>query len=567
MSFSGKEKKKYLEPVIHFFRKRMEIVLDGMETKMSVSEFVRAGSCLADFPDFAKYAERGYEKAPLEEGDNTRFSPDGNSLVALVSGYPKIHTEEHKEGEEPTTTIFVEPVVSISPDGMEAKLCIQPPVPGAASLADQSLTRLLEEAGVVYGIDAEVQHQAETFIQQLRNEFAEFPIAVGKIPGKSSDASIHFELEIGPLAGRFLEDGTIDFRERRIMVGVAAGQHIATKIPAVAGDPGINVLGEVIDPEQGKDIKVRVSNDAVYSEEDMKVTAAKDGVLSVVNNSTIKVCARQIIPGDIDYKTGNVESNNCLTIRGSIHPGFKAAADGDLEIGGSVSSASSLCKANVVVKGGVTGKQSLIKASGDVDIRFIEQGTIESGGIVVIRTQSYYSRIAAASDIRCQTGSKVMGGELIAGGHITVFDVGSDNCDTTLLAAGVDMERLVHHQELQDSIVEQQKEIIRWLQLYGGSTKSKKIRKMEQELADTKLKLLQLNLIPGTGLYSRGGGKDGCEQEETGEIGKVRIDVHGTIYTGTRVRIGNRIMALDRTVSKKQFRLQKNLKSIGTSSL
>jgi len=90
---------------------------------------------------------------------------------------------------------------------------------------------------------------------------------------------------------------------------------------------------------------------------------------------------------------------------------------------------------------------------------------------------------------------------------------------------------------------------------------------MEQELADTKLKLLQLNLIPGTGMYSRGGGGDDNGREEFGEIAKTRIDVHGTIYAGTRIRIGNRIMVLDSTVSKKQFRLHKNLRSIIASSI
>ncbi len=567
MSLSGKENKKCMEPVIHFFRKRIEVLQDGVATRKNISEFVKAGFCLADFPDFAKYAEKGFAKSKLEAGSNTAFSKDGNALLALVAGYPRIDVIRQDEGGEPTTSISVEPLVLINPDKMQATLSIQPPVPGSCALVDQDLPQLLEDAGVVYGIDPDTLQQAVTFIRRISNEFFKIPIAQGKAPGKSSDAILHFELEIGPLAGRIMEDGTIDFRERRIMVGVCAGQHIATKIPTVPGAPGINVLGEVIEPIEGRDIPVRVSNDAVYSEDDMKVRAVKDGVLSVVNDSIIKVCSRQVIQGDIDYKTGHVESNSCLTIRGSVHPGFKVCADGDIEIGGSVMSASIMCQANVVIKGGITGKNSLIKAVGDTDIRFIEQGTIESGGLVVVRTQSYYSRITAVSDIRCRKSSKVMGGELISGGNLTLADVGSDNCDSTLLAAGVDAERLVLHKELQDGIIQQQNEIIRRLQLYGGGAKSKKIRKMEQELTDTKLKLLQLNLIPGTGLYSRGGGVDDTAQEEVGDIAKIRIDVYGTIYAGSRIRIGNRVMVLDRTVSGKQFRLQKNLKSITVSSL
>ncbi len=568
MNTSGAPKKKYMEPIIHFLQKRMDIGQDETAAKMTISEFVTTGQCLADFPDFSKYARQGFEKSPLQAGSNVKFSTDGNSLLAGVAGYPKIDHLKTKEDDKPIPVISIEPLVEISPDGMQATLYIHPPIPGSTALADQDLSQLLESAGIVHGIDPDALQQAREFIRERRSEFFQIPVAAGTPPGISTDAEIRFELEIGPLAGRLLADGSIDFRERRIMVGVHAGQHIATKIPSIPGSTGINVLGEVIEPEEGDDIKVKVANDAAFSEDDMRVTARKDGVLSVVNNTTIKVCSRLLLPGDINYKTGNVESGNSLSIRGSIHPGFKVTADGDIEIGGSVMSATVAGQANVVIKGGITGKTSRIEALGDVDIRFIEQGTVESGGIVVIRTQSYYSRITAVSNIRCQAGSKVMGGDLIAGGNLTLSDVGSDNCGSTLLAAGVDAKRLLLHQELQDSIVQQQNEIIRWLQLYGGAAKSKKIRKMEEGVSDTKLKLLQLNLIPGTGLYSRGGGLDSDDQaEETGNIDKIRIDVQGTVFAGTRIRIGNRSMILAQTVSKKQFSLHKNLKSIITSSL
>jgi uncharacterized protein len=566
MNTSGTTKKKYMEPVFHFLQKRIEVDRDEEEVKVNVSEFVKAGRCLADYPDFFKYAQKGFQKSPLQAGSYTEFSKDGNCLLACVAGYPKIDKLEQKDDGEPILVISLEPFVQVSADKMSAALSIQPPIPGSATLAGEDLSLLLEEAGVTYGIEPEARKQAEIIISERRNEFNKIVIAKGKPPGKSTDAKIRFELEIGPLAGRLLDDGTIDFRERRIMVGVRQGQHIATKIPAIPGAPGINILGEVIEPEEGNDLKVEVANDAAFSEEDLRVTAVKDGVLSVVNNTIIKVCSRQIIPGDIDYKTGNVESGNCLTVNGFIQPGFKVTAGGDIEIHGGVMSATVSSQANVVVKGGITGKNSRIESLGDVDIRFIEQGAIESGGIVVVRTQSYYSRITAVSDIRCQSGSKVMGGDLIAGKNLTVSDVGSDNCESTLLAAGVDPKRFQFHKELQNSIVQQQNEIIRWLQRYGGSAKSKKVRGMEEEVADAKLKLLQLNLIPGTGLYSRGGGDDD-QGEETGDIDKIKIDVHGTIFAGTRIRIGNRSMLVDKTVTNRQFRLQKNLRSIIASPL
>ncbi|MDR3629465.1 MAG: FapA family protein [Desulfocapsaceae bacterium] len=561
MTASETAKKKYMEPVIHFLQKRIMVGPDETGARMIVSEFVGAGYCLAGFPDFDKYAKRGFEKGLLQAGPHTVFSEDGNALLACRAGYPKIETFAGKD--QTVTVISIEPLVQISPDAMEAWLCAYPPVPGLTPLADQDLAQHLADAGVVCGVDRDAVQEMQDVVRTPFGDCVKRLVATGLPPGESIDASIRFEIEIGPLAGRLLDNGTIDFRERRIMVGVSAGQHIATKIPAVSGPPGMNVLGEEVLAAEGRDIAVKVSNDAAFSKDDLRVTATKAGVLSVVNNATIKVCSRQHIAGDIDFKTGNVESGNCLTIRGSVQPGFKVAAGGDLEINGGVMSATVSTQANVVVREGVTGKKSCIEAQGDVDIRFIEQGTIESGGIVVVRTQSYYSRVTAALDIRCQNGSKVVGGSLIAGRNMTLADVGSANCETTLLAAGVDAKRLLVHKELQDGIVQQQDEIIRWLQLYGGSARSKKIRKMEEEVASAKLKLLQLNLIPETGLYSRGGGDDSSDQgEETGAIGKVRIDVHGTIYPGTRIRIGNRTLVVDKLLSKRQFRLQKNLKSI-----
>ena len=148
-----------------------------------------------------------------------------------------------------------------------------------------------------------------------------------------------------------------------------------------------------------------------------------------------------------------------------------------------------------------------------------------------------------------------MGGSLIAEGNITLGDVGSENAKPAIIAAGVVAERLQQFNDLKESVVQQQDAIIQWLQRYRGSSKSKKIKKMEQALADTKLTLLRLNLIPGTGIYSRAGTLDDegkplsgpeYDAEDGIAIHKIKIDVPGTLFTGTRIQIGNCTMILDK---------------------
>lgn len=566
----GNEKKKLLEPTFHFATNLLKIGDDYTTDKISVTELVKGGQILADFPNFHRFAAKGFEKSPLEPGDFTQFSEDESAIVAKVPGYPKVHTTRRSDVPEPITVVSLEPLLKISPDNMVVTLVIHPPLEGGHSLLQENLENLLADQKIIFGIDCKAIEEANAFLQSGEKEFRSFIIARGQPVGQSVDAFLRYDIEIGPIAGTILENGSIDFRERRIMVGVSAGQCIATKLPAVQGAPGVNIYGQETPAKAGRDVKIDVLNDVKFSKETLQVVATKSGVLSIVNNNVIKVCSHQVLLGDIDFETGNVESMNCITIRGSVQPGFRVTVAGDVEISGAVMSAKVVSHGNLVVKGGITGKDSLLEIEGDADINFIEQGRLKCGGIAVIRKQSYYSDISAGSDIRCHQSSKIVGGRLIAEGNITIGDVGSVNCTPAFIGAGVIAERLLHFNSLKASIVEQQDAIIQWLQRYHGSSTSKKVKTMEKELANTKLLLLRLNMIPGTGLYSKAGAPEDEKAESSEEyssvggieIEKIKIDVVGTIFADTRIQIGNCAMAIEKTVSFRQFKLHPNKKSI-----
>jgi len=566
------DKTKFLDPTYHYTSQLLKIGEDYTTDKISVSELVLAGQLLANFPNFHRFAAKGFVKTAIEPGDFAHYSEDEESILATVPGYPKIKNIRRPDNPDPIIVMSVEPLFVVSPDKMKVSLALHPPLEGANSLLTQNLERLLEDEAIVFGIDFEAVEKAKAFLLQDEKEFKKFTIAHGQNVGESKDAYLRFDMEIGPIAGSLLEDGRIDFRDRRIMVGVSSGQCIATKIPAVQGEPGINIYGETTAAPEGKDIKIELLNDARYSTETMQVTATRDGVLSIVNNNTIKVLSHKTITSDIDYETGNVESMNALTILGSVQPGFNVTAAGDLKITGSIMSASATCESNLVVRGGTTGKNSKLQVKGDADINFIEQGSLKCGGIAVIRKQSYYSDVFAGSDINCPSSCVVMGGQLIANGNITVGSVGSENSTPSLIAAGTVADRLALLQQLKTSVVEQQDAIIQWLQRYRGSTKSKKIRHMEQQLAETKILLKRINLIPGTGKYSRVAGPDDVPKVEAQDddynseggilIENIKIDIVGSVFAGTTIRIGNRSLKLDKTVSNRQFKLHPNGKRI-----
>lgn len=566
----GQDRARLIEPTFHFETQFIKIGDDYTTDKIAVTQFVPAGQLLANFPDFHRFAAEGFEKAPLEQGVYVHLGEDEESILASVPGYPKVKKTRNREGSAFVTVVSIEPIILISQDKMMATIALHPPLSECPTLHNANIEKLIEEQGIIYGVDTKKIEKAKGLINAGDNEFEKFVIARGQPVGESQDAFLHYDIEIGPIAGTILEDGSIDFRDRRIMVGVKSGERIATKIEAVQGSPGINVYGEETAALEGKDIKVEILNDAHFSQETLQVTATRDGVLSIVNNNVIKVCSHQIISGDVDYETGNVDSKSSLTIQGSMQPGFKVSAGGDLKIAGGILSAQASCDGNIVVAGGITGKNSTLNALGDADINFIEQGILQSGGLVVIRKQAYYSDISAGSHIRFPQYGKVMGCRLIAQGNITLGDIGSENSKPSLIAAGIVGSRLEHLQNLKKSVVEQQDAIIQWLQRYRGSSKSKKIKHMEQELADTKHRLLRVNLIPGAGIYSRvAGPKDDMPKDDEDfnsegaiPIENIKIDVLGTIFAETEIRIGNRTIKLEKTVSNRQFKLQPNGKGI-----
>ncbi len=560
---------RYLEPTLYFEKKRILVGVPGEEKKTVVSQFIRKGEVLADFPNYLQFKQRGFLKNPIEAGENVELSQENSALLATASGYPKLNITEQEDGPD-IFSISIVPLVKITFNKMVASLVIHPFLKDAPTLKDYDLAELISEAGVVFGIDRSAMARAEQIISAEPDDFEEIPFAKGEYPGEGTDASLQFEIEIGPLAGRRLKDGTIDFRDRRIMVGVHEGDIIATKTPAIAGQAGHNVLGELIESKTGKDLKIKVTGDVSFLPEENKVVATKDGALSVVNKDTIKVAAKTVITGDVDYKTGNIDSENNTIIRGSISPGFKVHVGGDLEIGGGVSSTTVDCGGNAVIRGGITGKSSVITCKGDADIKFIERATITAGGIVVIRNQAYYSTIEANSDIRCHKDSTILGGRIMAGGNLTVGNVGADNCEPAILAAGIDPQRYHQYKELQKQLIEQQEDIIQTLQIVGRGNRPKRIRKMEEIADQLKLQLLKINLIPNTETFSRigtGTERDDFEEEDPMynqgvDIENIRIEVYGKIFAGTNIMIGNRSIVLSQDAENRRFRLSKNLKRI-----
>ncbi|MFH2121896.1 MAG: FapA family protein [Pseudomonadota bacterium] len=527
---------------------------DGAVESIETVELVKPGQVIASVAvenNTSATASPSAKQSALIPGPNTQFSARGDSLLATVAGYPQVTRKLN--GNEETVIIRITPLITISPDQMEASLTLYPPLPKTPPLQVDELAELIKQTGIRYGLNRDILQDC---LEQSTTEskiITDALVAKGSHPIAGLDAHLRFEVEIGSIPGKIMGNGKIDFHERKMFISVRKGQLIATKVPATTGNPGTNVLGHPIPQQQGQNITISAVDNAAYDEESGEIRAIKPGVLSVVNN-TIKVSSKLTIPGDINYSTGNIEANDAVDIGGSVLPGFQVNAHGDLRINGGVRSATVISQGNVLIQEGVSGKQTIMRVTGDVDIPFVEQATITAGGTVIIRRQAYYSRIFAGGDIHCQEESKVIGGITMAGGNLSLGQVGSDNAAPALIAAGTDGKLYLRYEALLQEIREKEDELEHALQLHGHNSQLPFHLTMTEELEEMNSDLHKMNLATDK--------KADTPEELAYRLRSRSIKVHGRIVAETLLRIGNVTKMLETTASSRKFILSEDLQEI-----
>lgn len=531
---------------IHFVSELTDTVSEDTNPAVYTAELIFKDQILVTKEPSAG-AESTATKLLLKAGQHSALSTDGATLTALITGYPVII--RNKSDEPPSLQVDIFPLLSISEDTMQVLLTLYPPPPTSSLLDEKTLQTLLQEEGIIYGLDEATLAESVAKQATLDRPLGNICLARGILPMDGKDAFLRFEVEIGPIPGKMLRDGTIDFRERKIFTGVDEKQVIATRVPKTDGTPGRNVFGKTIPPQPGKDITVKVSGDVHYSLETGQVIATRAGVLSTVKGNDIKVSAKQTIPGNVDFSVGNIESKNSVDIKGSVHSGFHVKTKGDLLVGGNVEGATLTSKGNVVVRGGLLGESAKLETLGDADINFTERAQVIAGGEIIIRKGAYYSEITGEGNIFCSPESKIIGGVFCCAGNFTGGNVGSLRGGAATVAAGVDGKRYGKYKKLKAQIGELQTklETLSDRKKEQGTVEEMK-KQYAEELQQLSSTLRKLNLIPATPIYSL--------NDSAFDVSRARIVIHGTAAIGTKLRIGNLTKTLEDEYSAVEFLIE-----------
>lgn len=537
-------------PELHFQTSLFKELSEAFPGEMQLGPLVTPGALLVTLPELAAVPTSGKTKndCPLdiEPGLNTLVTEE-DTIIAACYGYPQ--SEVVTESNEQTIIrVSILPLISKNDTKMEALLWLLP-FPGEYDQVDQNaIEAALIHQKIHFGVDRKAIESSLVLLKETGEPVIDALIARGKPPRHGVNAYLRFHLEIGPIAGRELADGSIDFRERRMFVEVEKGQEIATKIPLTPGSSGKDIEGNELPARPGHDLTIKVSDDASYDEEDKTVRATASGILTVVNDDSIRVLSKHQIQGDIDYSTGHIRSRNAVEISGAVLPKFVVSVGGDLLVGGNVQSAAINTRGNVVVKGGVVGPHSTVVSSGDGDFNYIERGYVSVGGNAVVRSAVYYTTLRAGGNVLGTEKTRLVGGSIIAAGSIKVGQIGAGSAKPMLVGAGIIPRRYKRHKGLQlrhDKVVNS---IQKLANLHGQVDRnSKKFKFLVEELEELEKELYDLNLMGHDAEnMNKGNGSYHCE---------ATIEVSGVLTAGTTVRICNSIRIVEYDMVNVQARV------------
>ena len=323
--------------------------------------------------------------------------------------------------------------VEIVEDGLKARLDYNPPF-GGEDYTVSDIEDLLQEAGVVSGIKREKIQQ----IVECNEEQKGVVIAEGTEPepGRDAELEYHFEFDQESV-GTEREDGSIDFFDRDLITNVEPGEVLVTKIEAEKGIPGEAVTGEVLEPPAPEDVKLPAGKNVEIKEN--KLIADIEGQ-AVREGNKVSVTPVHKVQGDLDLDVGNIDFVGSVVITGDVQEGFSIKAEHNIEVKGKVFAAHLEAGGGVKIHQGFIGKdKGEIEAAEDVEIKFVENGSVRSEGSVKVTDAIMHSNIVASGDIIMGKGKGlIVGGNCRAAEEIEARVVGSSLATTTVLEAGID---------------------------------------------------------------------------------------------------------------------------------
>ena len=433
--------------------------------------------------------------------------------------------------------------IEVTKDKMLGVISFQEPQNGGGKISLEEVNQAIKDKGIIQGIK-------EADLLEIYGEHKynyKYIIAQGKQPTEGVDGRIEFNFDVKGLKQfkpKINDDGTVDLKDLSAVKNVRKGEILATRIPAIQGEDGYNVLGQAVRAKKVKEARIPKGRNTVVLADNVTLVADIDGKLEY-DDHNIYINSVFTINGDVDSSIGNVDFVGSVVVQGSIHSGFTVKAGGSVEVKGPVDDAVIIAGEDIFLSYGIQGtEKSKLVAKGNIIAKFIQNANVEAGGNVITEAV-LHSTVTAGDSIRAEIGKgTIVGGNVAATNMIVASSIGSPMGTVTAVQIGVPPSIYNEYRELTAEIKEKKDNLNKVDQSIsflmsksnGGQLDVQK-RIMLQKLQSTRQPILDEYET----LKAR--------QDKLGEMlnstQEGMIKCNGTIYPGVKVTLGNLIRYID----------------------
>lgn len=379
-------------------------------------------------------------------------------------------------------------------------------------------------------------------------------IAKGLLPQNGIDGYCEIHCE-NNTQGRpnIREDGKVDFYNIEYVTNVMEGEILATIHPPKEGKDGTDVFGNKIPYKPGKSAKVPVGKNTSLNEEKQEIFATIAGQVSFAEN---QINVHEVLEiKNVDFKTGNIDFIGSVVVTEGVKDGFTVKAVGDVTVKGYVDSSYIFCGGNLVVNGGIQGRnKGIVQAGGNVIARYIENCEIKSGGSVSVKDAIMHSRVYAKEKVVASEGKGlIVGGVIGCGREIIANTIGSHLATQTELEVGVNPDLRERLQKLTKELNSQNEDLKK-------AKQAQRLLKLKEDQQGTlpsaqKSMLIRLNItinhLEKTLEKNKVIQQQMLEKLMSSSGGKVKA--FKQVYPGVKITIGTRYRNITDTLTAPTF--------------
>lgn len=399
---------------------------------------------------------------------------------------------------------------------------------------------LLDDAGVVYGIDKKVLKELSSQEELEASEDEFYLVARGKPARHGEDGRLDFLVAPSPEDAHFdeeqLEEEAIDYKNTNLIQNVIKEQHLATIIQPQDPENGVDVFGNTITAREGVPLKIKIGNGVVM--DGNKIFSNENGRF-VQEGDELSVNNVYVVHGDVDLTIGNINFIGIVNVQKDILDDFSVFGKEGVEVGGIVGAANVESDTFIKLNGGMNGKgRAFSRCQGTVESKYLNEVTSISWGDVMVTKSIMNSIVKTKGKIEVQNGS-IIGGEVSALMGIDVGVVGSDLGTMTCIIAGQDYELQDRLKAFESQLLEIGQEVDRIDRIVGPILAN---RDKLLALPVEKKKALK-GLLEQLKRYREEQGRIRIEsealQKQSQQNCVKEIKVRKVLYSGVRVTIGN----------------------------